>query len=65
MSRVGNPGVAVYFTGINPEVRQMFDRADITALVGADAFFFNALDAIGMSAEASCLPTSKNSPASA
>ena len=45
-------GVTVYFAGVNPKVRQMFDRAGITAMVGADAFFFNALDAIGMSAEA-------------
>lgn len=40
-------GETVLFAAIQPKVKEMLDRAGITALVGKDSFFNNALDAIG------------------
>lgn len=45
-------GVVILFAGINSQVKRMFDRGGVTALVGKDVFFPNALDAIGKSSKA-------------
>lgn len=41
-------GVSIFFAALQPKVKRMIDRAGITELLGADAFYSNALDAIGM-----------------
>ena len=41
-------GRTVRFGGVNAKVRKMFDRAGITDLVGKEAFFVNAIEAIGV-----------------
>ena len=41
-------GVTVLFAALQPKVKKMLDRAGITDMLGADAFYSNALDAIGV-----------------
>jgi SulP family sulfate permease len=39
-------GGAVAFSGLQPAVREMFDRAGLTALIGADQIYWSAIQAI-------------------
>lgn len=39
-------GVTILFSSIQPAVKTMLDRAGVTDLIGEDAFYFNAKDAI-------------------
>jgi SulP family sulfate permease len=39
-------GVTVLFSSIQPSVKEMLDKAGISDLIGQDAFFMNAKDAI-------------------
>ena len=41
-------GVTVLFAALQPKVKTMLDRGGITDMLGDDAFYSNALDAIGM-----------------